>query len=108
MAQYTHQDVKRVTFDTSDIKIGESIFSKHTSNKCTLCVKKEEDWEIFTYDNGHITIYSHPDPSMHIIPNNMIFDKEKTEWVSKYWKNIRECETKINGFKDKIKYSFRF
>lgn len=98
-----------VSYDLSQVKIGESIFSKDADNNVfTLCVKLSDlQWRVYKYENRRgfsSNIDSKPD--YYIYHDNEIFDEEKTSWVSKYWNGILSSLNSLDNFESSMKYNF--
>lgn len=110
MAYYDFADrkVKRVSYDLSDIEVGESIYS-FFGDSYYLCVKAERRWDIYKFENGQAdNIGTEAVPTNYIYPFNYVFDAEKTKWVVKMWNDTIKAQSKISDFKYKLRFGFNW
>lgn len=106
MAQldFFENNIRRIKYDLSDITVGESIFSKSNNEDFFLCIKLNDNkWEVYEYTNGYIRSSNATNIIFYILPNHRIFDKEKTEWVKKYWEKAIVAKKTLSTFEDRLK-----
>lgn len=102
--------MRRVKYDLSDVKVGESIFSTN-KEMATLCIRtSDENWEVYEYDTACQKIQQHTinDPNYNISFYNEIFDVEKTKWVKEYFDKVVLCTQILSNFNYKIKHKFNW
>lgn len=96
---FANRKVKRVSYDLSDIEVGESVYSL-VDNSYYLCVKEEKQWDIYKFENGEaFHIGTDVVPTNYIYPYNYVFDAERTKWVVKMWNDTINAQSKISDFK---------
>lgn len=100
--EFIPRDKRFVTFDISDIKVGESIFNVFDYKKYTLCVKKEKNWKVYVYENRTMHSIHLDNPNFYINYDNEVFDVEKTKWVEEYWDKILEFLSNVNCFDNSL------
>lgn len=101
-------DMRRVKYDLSEVKVGESIFSTD-KEMGVLCIRTSDTaWEVYEYDTvcQRMQTYTVNDPNNSISVYNEIFNVEKTKWVHEYFDKVVYCTQVLAGFNDKVKNKF--